>query len=89
MVVLSTKLEIAEHHGDVCTGDDEYDEHQEQEAEDIVVVAHPEGLQNEEHLDEDSTVGQDPSDRDSEAAPEEPWLVWDLLRRKRRVIVRG
>lgn len=56
VVVLGAKLEVAEHHGDVGASHDQDDEHQHEETEDVVVVAHPQGLQDEEHLDENRAV---------------------------------
>lgn len=80
VVILGAELEVAEDHRDVGTCDDEDDEHQHQEPEDVVVVAHPQGLQDEEHLDENRAVGEDASHRDREAAPQEPRLVRDLTK---------
>lgn len=85
VVVLSTELEVAEHHGDISAGNDQDDENQQQEAEHVVVIPHPDGLQDEKHLDENRSVGQDPSNRDSKAAPKEPRLVRNLYRRTRNI----
>lgn len=78
VVVFGAELEVAEHHGDVCTGDDEDDKHKQQESENVVVVAHPQGLQDEEHLDENGAVRENTADGDGEATPQEPRLVRDL-----------
>ena len=41
MVILATELEVAEHDGDLCAGDDQDDEHQAQEAEQVVELVKP------------------------------------------------
>lgn len=78
VVVLSTKLEVAEDHGDVGARHDKDDEHQHQETEHVVVVAHPQRLEDEEHFDEHRAVREDATNSDGEAAPQEPGLVGDL-----------
>lgn len=83
VVILGAELEVAEHHRDVRAGDDEDDEHKHEETEHVVVVSHPQGLQDEEHLDENRAVRKDASHRDGEAAPQEPRLVRDLTKKKR------
>ena len=62
VVVLSTKLEIAQHYGNLRTCVDENEERQQQEAEHVVVFVRPHGGQNEEELDEDCTERQDTAD---------------------------
>lgn len=78
VVVLSAELEVAEDHGNVRAGHDEDDEHKEKESEDVVVVAHPQGLQDQEHLHEDGAVGEDAAHGDREAGPQEPRLLRNL-----------
>lgn len=82
VVILGAQLEVAEHHRDVRAGDDEDDEYEHKEPEHVVVLAHPQGLQDEEHLDENRAVREDASHRDGEAAPQEPRLVRDLTKRR-------
>ena len=66
MVVFRAELEVTEHHGDVGARDDKDEEHQKEEPEHIIVVAHPQGLEDEKHLDEHGTVWEDPAHRDGE-----------------------
>lgn len=66
VVVLATKLEVAEHDGDLRAGDDQDDEHQAQEAEQVVELVKPHGGQDEEELNEDCSKRQDASYEDAE-----------------------
>lgn len=83
VVVFRAKLEVAEHHGDVCASHDQDDEHQHQETENVVVVTHPQRLQDKEHLNENCSIGEDAAHGDGEAAPQEPRLVGDLSKTQR------
>lgn len=83
VVVFGAKLEVAEHHGDVCASHDQDDEHQHQETENVIVATHPQGLQDEEHLNENCSVGEDAAHGDGEATPQEPRLVGDLSKTQR------
>lgn len=87
MVVLSTELEVAKDHGDVGARHDEDDKHQHQETEDVVVVAHPQRLKDEEHFDEHRAVRKDAANSDGEAAPQEPGLIGDLRFSRKNTII--
>ena len=65
-VVFAAQLEIAEHDGDLGTGDEQDDEHQAQEAEEVVELVQPHGGEDEEQLDEDGAKRQDASDQNAE-----------------------
>ena len=54
MIVLTTKLEIAEHYRDLSAGDDQDHEDQEEEAKEVIELVQPHGGQDEEELNEDS-----------------------------------
>jgi hypothetical protein len=50
MVVLAAQLEVAQHHGDLCTREAQDDEHQGQEAKEVVELVEPHAGQDEEQL---------------------------------------
>lgn len=65
-VVFTAELEIAEHDGDLCAGDDQDDVHEAEEAEEVVELVQPHGGQDEEELDEDRAKGQDAANQHAE-----------------------
>lgn len=58
-------MEVAEEHGGLRAGDHQDEEHQEQEAEHVIGLGGPDGVQNEEQLDEDAAEGQDTTHDDA------------------------
>ncbi len=58
VVVLAAQLEVAHDHGDLGTGHEQNDKHNEEEAKQIVELVQPDGGQNEEQLDEDRSKRQ-------------------------------
>ena len=61
VVVFGTELEIAQDDRDLGARDDQDAKHDEEEAEDVVVLVQPDGREDEEELDEDGAEGQDAS----------------------------
>lgn len=57
MVVLSTKVEIAEQDGGLRASDQKNDKYQEQEAKHVVHLMRPNAIEDEEKLDEDAAKG--------------------------------
>jgi hypothetical protein len=57
-------LEVDEYDGDLGAGDEEDGEDDKCEAEDVVVLVHPHGGEDEEELHETRTKGQDASHHD-------------------------
>lgn len=80
MVILTAKLEVAQHDRDLRAGDDEDEEHDEEEAEDVVELVQPDGGQDEEQLDEDRAERQDAPDQNGEHRAHVPGLLRDLAR---------
>ena len=66
MVVLAAELEVAQHNCDLRTCDEQNDEHEAQEAEEVVELMEPHRGQDEEELYEDGAKGQDASYEDAE-----------------------
>lgn len=66
MVVLAAQLEVAQHYGDLCTGDDQDDKYQAQEAEEIVELVQPHGGEDEEQLNEDCSKWQNAAYQNAE-----------------------
>lgn len=58
-------MEVAEEDGGLRAGDHQDEEHQEQEAEHVVGLGGPDGVQDEEELDEDAAEGQDAAHDDA------------------------
>lgn len=58
-------MEVAEEDGGLRAGDHQDEEHQEQEAEHVVGLGGPDGVQDEEELDEDAPEGQDAAHDDA------------------------
>ena len=71
-------MEVTQHNGDLCASDDEDDEHQAQEAEQVVELVQPHGCQDEEELDEDCSKGQNAANEDAEHRVHVPGLLWNL-----------
>ena len=74
MVVLTTKLEVAQHNGDFCARDEQDDEHKAQEAEEVVELVEPHGGEDEEQFNEDCSEGQNAADEDAEERVHVPGL---------------
>lgn len=64
MVVLGTQVEIAQQNRGFRASYHQNDEHQEQKAEHVVQLRRPDGIQNEEQLDEDASKRQNSSHDD-------------------------
>lgn len=59
MVVLSTKVEVAQQNCCLRAGDEQNDENQEQESKHVVHLMRPNAVENEEKLNEDAAKGED------------------------------
>ena len=78
MVVLPTKLKVAEEDGNLGAGNNEDDEHQQKESEDVVVLIHPDRTENEIQLNEAGAEGQDAADQERKGDAHEPGLIRNL-----------
>lgn len=78
VVILSTEVEVAEEDGGLGAGDDQDDVHQEQEPVHVVNLRGPDGVENEEELDEDAAERENSAHDDSGDRLCVDALVWDL-----------
>lgn len=58
-------MEVAEEHSGLGAGDHQNEEHQKQETEHVIGLGRPDGVQDEEQLDEDAAEGQDATHDDA------------------------
>lgn len=58
-------MEIAQQDGRLRAGDDENQEHEEQKTEHVIHLIRPQGVQNEEQLNEDAAKGENSAHDDS------------------------
>ena len=79
-VVLVAQLEIRQHDGHLGACDDEDEQHEREEAEDVVEALQPDGGHDEEELDEDGAEGEDAAHQHVERAAHVPRLLGDLPR---------
>ena len=78
MVVFWAELEVAEHDGDLSTGDDEDEEYESKEAEDVVEGVQPDGGEDEEELDENCSERKDSTNQAGEDGVDVPRLLRNL-----------
>lgn len=83
VVILSTQVEVTEEHSGLRAGDHQDEEHQEQEAKHVVCLRWPDGVEDEEQLDEDAAEGQHPAHDDARQRSGVHTLLrdlpWDLV----------
>jgi hypothetical protein len=74
VVVLGAELEVAQHDCDLAARDDEDDEHEREEAKQVVELLQPHGREDEEQLDEHGAKGQHAADEAAERGVHVPGL---------------
>jgi hypothetical protein len=79
----SAQLEVHHDDADDGNGDDKDDENQKEESKEIVVLLQPDGVHQEEKLDEESSEGEDPRHQGGDGRTQVPYLVrnlsWNLI----------
>lgn len=71
-------MEIAEEHSGLRAGNHQDEEHQEQEAKHVIRLWWPDGVEDEEQLDEDAAKGQHPTHDDARQRSRVHTLLGDL-----------
>lgn len=85
-------LEVSHDNGDLATGNDQNNKHQEEEAKQVIELILPNSRKDEEKLNEDRAKGQNTGHEHRNKRIHEPLLLGDLaldLVRAHRVLVSG